>query len=289
MFNTTIKHFKKGDYVKVLRTNEIGIVLRCSKGIHSDLIFAITPTLKKQIVKTQKLSSTKVKVVCNGVDINIFSNIKQNKTYDLIFIGSPSPYRDLYRLFEAYSYIIDVMPNTRFVYVGWENTEYTRGVHEYANKLKILNNIEFIPKIPQDKIPNMLAEAKVGVISLVDEKIFKSAVGAKTYEYLSAGLPLACLGPSFDCELKKLIKDNRVGTYESDPKEFAEAVICLLNNVEVRKNMSENASKTIHKFDFKTIIHKAYIRYLLEKFNNDLITKEQFAYGDKKRKKLYQL
>ncbi len=47
MINTTIKHFKKGEYVKVVNgfnKDVIGIVLRCDKGIHSNLIFTTIQT-----------------------------------------------------------------------------------------------------------------------------------------------------------------------------------------------------------------------------------------------------
>lgn len=236
--------------------------------IHSYLIFAISPTLKKQIVKTHKLPTTKVKVVYNGADLESFSNIKKDEIYDLIFVGSPAIYRDLHRLFEAYSYIVDVLPNAKFLFVGWENTGYTQKICEYINALGISESIEFMHKIPHENIPNILAKAKIGVVSLVNEKIFKSAIGAKTYEYLSAGLPIACLGPSFDCELKKLVETNKIGIYKSNPKEFAEEVIFLLNTGEVRKNMSENALNTIKNFDMEKIIHEVYTKYLVSFTDN---------------------
>ena len=47
MINTTIKQFKKGEYVKVksgFNKDVIGIVLRCDKGIHSNLIFTTIQT-----------------------------------------------------------------------------------------------------------------------------------------------------------------------------------------------------------------------------------------------------
>lgn len=231
--------------------------------VYADLIFAVTPTLKEMIVNSHKISSNKIKLVYNGADLENFSNKNKCETCDLIFVGSPSEYRDLYRLFKSYSLVLRSLPNIKFTYIGWETNEYTQKLKKYLEELDISDqNIEFIAKIPHQRIANELSKAKIGVVTLVNEKAYRSAVGAKTYEYLAAGLPIVCLGPTFECELKKLINDNKVGIYTTNPQLFAESIIYLLTNEEVRETLSENALETAKKFDRGSIIHETYVKYL---------------------------
>jgi len=53
MINTTEYHFKKGEYVKVkagFNQGVIGMVLRCGKGLHSDLIFTSILTTNNKTI-----------------------------------------------------------------------------------------------------------------------------------------------------------------------------------------------------------------------------------------------
>lgn len=64
MINTTTYHFKKGDYVKVkdgLNKDRIGIVIRCGKGIHSDLIFTTIHTTQNKFIHGLNEAFIKVK------------------------------------------------------------------------------------------------------------------------------------------------------------------------------------------------------------------------------------
>ena len=66
MINTTVYHFKKGEYVKVLRTHEIGIVLRCGKGLYSDLIFTTIQTTTNK--KIHGLNEAFIKTIASKTD-----------------------------------------------------------------------------------------------------------------------------------------------------------------------------------------------------------------------------
>lgn len=252
------KFTHKGKIKNKLKTYLEKICCNCST-----LIFAITPTLKETIIEMHNICSNKIKVVYNGVDLEKFPNFNIPKKYDLIFIGSPSNYRDLFRLFEGISQIINIKSDIKFLYLGWESTAYTKNVEEYIKKLGIKNNIILCPNIPHEQIPMKLMSSKIGIISLVDDPVFRSAVGTKTYEYLGAGLPIVCLGPSFDCELKKLIDENKVGIYTDETSLFAESVIYLLNNEKIRETLTENAHKTAKIFDMSRIVHEVYLKHIV--------------------------
>jgi glycosyltransferase involved in cell wall biosynthesis len=225
-------------------------------------VLVVTSTLGDQLVQDHSLPRDKIVVAPNGADLEIF-NVRSAADVDIVFLGAPSTYRNLEQTFKALSLLIEKRPSTTIRYIGWMHMEYTRHLMSVVNGLGIARNIEFLPLIPHAEVPAALARARVGLISVSSEPEMRVAIGAKTYEYMAAGLPLACFGPPSDCELRRLWQSTRAGIYESEPRKFAESLERVLDDEDMRLAMAEKARKASSSFDRKTIAQMVYRDVLL--------------------------
>jgi len=220
-------------------------------------VLVVTSMLGDQLVQDHGLPRERIVVAPNGADLDIF-NVRNAPDVDVILLGLPSTYRNLEQVFQALSLLIKRRPSTTIRYIGWKDTEYTRHLTTIADSLGITGRIEFIPPIPHTEVPAALARARIGLISFTSEPEMRVAVGAKTYEYMAAGLPLACFGPPADCELRRLWQSTQAGIYESEPEKLAESLRNVLDDEALRQSMAERARRAAPTYDRKVIAQMVY-------------------------------
>jgi colanic acid biosynthesis glycosyl transferase WcaI len=225
-------------------------------------VLVVTSTLGDQLVQDHDLPRDRIVMAPNGADLEIF-NVSSDPDVDIVFLGSPSTYRKLEQVFEALSILLKRRPSTTMRYIGWGDTEYTRRLMSIADSLGVTRRIEFLPPIPHAEVPAALARARIGLISVSSEPEMRVAVGAKTYEYMAAGLPLAFFGPPSDCELRRLWQSTQAGIYESEPEKLAESLGRVLDDEDLRQSLAEKARKASAIFDRKAIAQMVYRNVLL--------------------------
>lgn len=220
-------------------------------------ILIVTRMLGDQLLESHKLPQNKLFLAPNGADLETFS-MKKEPDVDIIILGAPSIYRNFEAVFQSLSYLIKIRPSTTIRYIGWTDNPYTNKLKTLIQNFGILNQVELTPPIPHSEVPQALSKARVGLISFTKNKSLYSAVGAKTYEYMAAGLPLACFGPLVDCELKRLINETNAGIYESEPIPFAKRLKELLENSSLLKSFAEKSKNSAMKYDRKQIAKQVY-------------------------------
>lgn len=236
--------------------NNIKMFLERLCAIYSNSIFTVTPSYKKIISEGYNLDQDKLKLVYNGVNLEPFSNLEKNEIIDLIHLGSPRIYYDTIKLIDAFSIIVQHSPRTKLSFIGCTNENYVQETRKYAEEKGLLDNIDFTPLIPYEKVPHELAKAKIGIISIIDRPEYKAPIGVKVLEYMAAGLPTAYLGPS-GSEQEKMIIDNNVGIVASNATDFAEKVTSLMNDRSRRDLMGKQAKSCIKKYTWEKIVTEA--------------------------------
>lgn len=104
-----------------------------------------------------------------------------------------------------------------------------------------LSNCCFLDWQPIDKVKYSLSSANLSVITLSDNSAL-ACVPSRTYNYLSVGSPLLCIGPN-NSEVAKLIEQEQCGmSYERTEIENISAFIeCLANDKLLQSQLSNNA------------------------------------------------
>jgi len=117
--------------------------------------------------------------------------------------------------------------------------------------------LELLPPVAHQGVPGLLNQARAGVVSLSHEDVFRAAVGAKTYEYLACGLPLFCLGPRGQSELRRLVESENVGFFSSDPDDFSLQVNHVLSDGTLMDALSRNCLRVAAQYDRLEIAKRA--------------------------------
>ncbi len=110
-----------------------------------------------------------------------------------------------------------------------------------------LNNCIFIDPIPKTKLAELLQQVHVGMMILDNVPAFYYGTSPnKFFDYISSGLPVLNNYPGW---LAELITENECGIAVSpeDPDAFADALISLADNPDMRQRMGRNGRKLAEK------------------------------------------
>ncbi|HSD05591.1 MAG TPA: glycosyltransferase family 4 protein [Nitrosopumilaceae archaeon] len=215
----------------------------------ADKILAITEYLRNELAR-KKTDSTKVYVVPNGVDLELFNpskhdqnDIKQLKnsfgTNKLaIFSGS---LQDLNIIIDSATQVVEVISGIKYIIIG-DHRDPSRSKSIWEEKVKkkgLSQYFEFLGRKPHEEIPKYLLCADVCLDSFPDEPYYAAAHPIKLLEYGACEKPVVATRVS---ETEKIVKHGTFGLLASpgNSSEFAQHMITLLNSQELREKMGKD-------------------------------------------------
>ncbi|MGV8947457.1 MAG: glycosyltransferase family 4 protein [Lutibacter sp.] len=131
----------------------------------------------------------------------------------------------------------------------WQLQLYGKGNEDFLNTLYLKNNVSHY--LPAKNIVSKYAESSIYVMSSRFE-----GFGMVLIEAMSCGLPVV----SFDCPHgpKDIIANGEDGflVENGNIKDFADRVMTLMENMELRKEMGANARRNVQRFAAHQIVAK---------------------------------
>jgi len=230
--------------------------------IRSDLVLCVTRSLREMVVREYGVNPDKAVVVTNGAEEGKAGTPRVEKEYDVVFLGTPSAYKNLEELLGAFAIVTSSMSLTA-LFVGWIDNQYTRTLKVLAERLGLAKSVKFLSQIPNEEVRDVISKAKVAIETVGGPPSFAWAVGAKNYEYLAAGLPIACLSKFRDGEMYDFVTGD-VGIVANSKSDFARELIEMLEDDSKLEQMSENALKYSKRFSWKSIVTELYENHLRE-------------------------
>ncbi|MEE9506983.1 MAG: glycosyltransferase family 4 protein [Thermoplasmata archaeon] len=227
----------------------------------ADLVFCISDSMSKSTISEYGLPSQKVKVVTNGTEPLREVVEPPKKEYDLVFSGYPAEYRNIPELLKGIAVASKAM-HIRMLCLGWKESPQEGELRTMLRELGIEENVDLCPPVSHDQVARELSRARFGVTSLSGDISLASAIGTKTYEYLAAGLPVACLSPFPESELRDFVMNNQIGFYSRNAERFARDLVSLLTNEEETARMRRNAREVSIRYYWKSIVDRAFDDYL---------------------------
>jgi glycosyltransferase involved in cell wall biosynthesis len=169
-----------------------------------------------------------------GIDIRCGTDFKEDKKYDVIFVGRLAPIKQVDIILQAMSYVQPMYPKLRVAIVG--EGELRPSLVELTGSLGLSDVVEFTGF--KEDVMSWLRISKVFIMASKSEGLPLSMI-----EAMMAGLP--CVAPKVG-EIEALIQHGQNGfLIEShDPKDYGEAVLKLLSNSEFYTVASERAMKS---------------------------------------------
>ena len=165
-------------------------------------------------------------VVPNGVDFTRFhaaTLIRREHPPTLIYTGSLDVRWGVDLSIRAMPLLRRQIPDIRLLIAGRGPAE--QELRQLALSLGLTDCVNFEGFVPHANLPNLLAQADIGVATSQRVSFRQYASPLKIVEYMAAGLPVICSGGG---EAEKMIGESRAGTnIPYEPEAFAEAVHSL--------------------------------------------------------------
>jgi len=208
----------------------------------SDKIILTSENDKKFIESKFNITSSKIKIIPNYIDTELFKPMIVKKEENRIYIICRlEEQKNLFNLIKAISSL-----SVKLVIFGEGSLK--ESLKEYGKKQKA--NVEFKGNIPNQRLPEELNKSELFILPSFYEGCPKVLL-----EAMSCGLP--CIGTNVE-GIKEIVKHKENGYIcETDATSIKNAILDVLNNKEFRIKLSKNARKTIvEHFSLESILKK---------------------------------
>ena len=216
----------------------------------SKIIISVSNGVKREILRYYDVPEEKIGVIPNGVDLEKFKpnrekrkkireklKIDKNETV-LMFSGHKFERKGLRFIIEALPMIKD---NVRLLVIGKDSPELYK---KLAQELKVLDKVIFAGFVPD--ITEYYAASDIFVFPTAYE-----AFSLATLEAVASGLPILATKVN---GTEELIMEGYNGFFiRRDPKDIAEKLNILIEDDNLRKQMSRNARKTAEKYSWDEV------------------------------------
>jgi colanic acid biosynthesis glycosyl transferase WcaI len=214
-------------------------------------IVVVTPAFREHLVRRWQVPATKISVVQNGVETELFSpcnsdpelrkQLNAENRFVVSFIGTLGLAHGLDTVLVAAERLATAAPDVMFMLVG-EGADRER-IASLA-KAKSLNNICLVPQQPREKIPTYISVSDACLVVLKKSEVFETVIPTKMLEFMSCARPVI-LGVSG--QAKQILKQSRGGicVEPENPPALCEAILRLRQDPELCESLGRNGREYI--------------------------------------------
>jgi len=224
---------------------------------NADALICVTENIKRYI--ESEYNRKNIYCVPNGVNTDLFKPIKNAKKFLKLdenyfyvgFIGSFKPWQGLNILIKSAPEIVKNIPNVKFLLVG-DGIEKKKLI-KIIEELNLQKYFILTGRIPYEEVPNYINACDVCTIPKLSLKSGYSPL--KLYEYM------ACEKSVIASKIEgfEILERNNAGILvdPENPEDLSKAIIKLLKNEELRKEMGKNGRKyVVENHSWKKIAEK---------------------------------
>ena len=215
----------------------------------ADISIATNESYKEIAIQRGKMDTDKVFVVRSGPDLNRLiirpSDISiKRKKYLISYIGVIGKQEGLDYLIEAAKYIKNVKERNDIQYSIIGDGTYLYEIKQKCNQYGLNDIFDFTGRISDDKMLKILNTADICVNPDEYNEMNDKSTMNKVLEYMALGKPIV----QFDLkEGKYSAQDSSLYANKNDYTDFAEKILFLLDNEELRVKMGQIGRKRIEE------------------------------------------
>ncbi len=221
-------------------------------------IIANSQDTKRFTEKVENISPEKIKVIYNGLDMDLFSKNGETKPCEVVqalniprqapligVVANLRPVKGIDVFIKAAAEVAQHFPEARFLIAG-DGPEKEKLI-ELSQRLGLNGKVFFLGKI--NPIVPFLKMLNVGVLPSHSESLSNAVI-----EYMAMGLPVVCTETGGSKELI-INGENGYVVPTGDSKQLAQAIEKILQNQEAAHEMGEhNKEKAYRLFSLKTFV-----------------------------------
>jgi len=239
------------DLVDLGMVKEGSLLLRMAEWVYrlffvkGDVITPISPAYNDIISRKYCVRPSRIHVVRGGVDLSVFkpSETEGNgKKFTVLYSGAFSIAYDFEQIFKAAKIIEDLDSDIDFVIQG--KGELLDSMLSRIEELD-LKNVKITDKLlSREAVAELLGQADVLVLPLVEFKKPYRGMSSKLYEYQAVGKPIICCSRGLPRDYVKETNSGLV-VYPGDCEALAKAVIELKKNRLLAQRMGYNVREYV--------------------------------------------
>lgn len=224
---------------------------------NSNLFVAPTNFAGQLTQKIFDLDKNKIQTIHNGIDLNQFQNPNPENFQEglIVYIGTIIRKKGVLELPEIFRLVLEKHPTAKLLLIGGDSrdletkSESTWQILQQTMETKILNNVNYLGKLPYSEIQSHIMKANVCVFPT-----FAETLGMVTIEAMA--MQKAVITSDFGWT-NELIVNSESG-FLVNPKQhinFANAILNVLNNKQLAVSVGVNARKRVEDlFDINKIV-----------------------------------
>ena len=219
----------------------------------ADRIIAISQYTKKEILK--KVNIQNIEVINHGVYFdNFFKKPVESKEKFILSIGALK-YRKGYHIsIPAFAMAKKEILDLKYKIVGNQNdTNYFDELKNLAMQHGVDKDIEFLSGLNDETLSELYCQAKLFILTSVNEGHHFEGFGLVFLEAAAAGLPV--IG-TLDNGIEDAVKNGYNGLLvpQNDDKATASAIVKIMRDEEMRNEFSHNSFEWAKDHDWNTVI-----------------------------------
>jgi hypothetical protein len=222
----------------------------------SDLIVSVTNSFKEDLA-ARGIDATKITVITNGVDINLFraqskdlalrDALKLKEKFVIGYLGTLGMCHKLDVVLEAASLLNkdQGMRHVQFVLIG-DGADKRRLV-DACDRMG-LANVSFVNTVARDQVLQYWSVMDLALVHLAGEEGFKKVIPSKIFEAMSMGVPIL---HGVKGESAAIVEENNCGiVFEPEnASDLCQKITQITHDPELLKKMTESALNAVKKYD----------------------------------------
>ena len=205
-----------------------------------------------------KMNNKKIVTISNGVELSKFENLNPKGFHEgvILYLGTIIRKKGVFELPEIFELVLKKHPNAKLLLIGndaqdivTKSTSTWKQLREKFNDLKILDNVEYLGKIPYQEVQSYMEKAQVCVFPT-----FAETQGMVTIEAMAMQKPVVNSDIGWS---KELIIDGESGylVHPKKHKKFAEKINALMSDSELCHLIGSNARARVEEvFDIDKLV-----------------------------------
>jgi glycosyltransferase involved in cell wall biosynthesis len=230
----------------------------------ADIIFPITEFHKNDLLIYT--DGNKIVPISMGVDESLFKGDRKKITFlkkikqkhHLIgYFGTLSLVRNPKFILETFVKVREKLPDCKLILMGsTNNKEEERKLKSMCEEMNINDDVIFTGKIERRKLMDYLSYCDVSLCAIPPKGYYKISSPTKLYESLANSIPVVANKGIHEQE--KVILESGGGLLaDYDPESFCNAIIEIIKDKKIKKEMGENGRKYVtENYSYKIIAQK---------------------------------
>lgn len=241
-------------FMEKLHINEDRLIIKMIKHIEqfsskfADHVITVTDIWRNRLI-SRSVAQSKCTVLLNVPDENLFkpfSLIKKNNSngFNLFYHGSLEEYFGVDTLLKSMLIIEKNIPDVKLYIYGGGRLK--QEFETFIQESKLDHIIKICDKVPFYKLPEILANADLGIVPTKDTNFSDDTISMKALEYMALGIPIVI---SKTKAHRFYFDDSMVQFFQPEDKnELALSVIKLYQDEQKRKRIINSSQIFIQKY-----------------------------------------